>query len=171
MSIFLIEYILSLKITEWVSLLANLAVIIGVFFGVFQVFQYNRYIKSEHKKNLIEIFDYWRLSDDLNNLFYELQYNTFTFDLQKDLGGSDKEKNLDKLLENLIKLGITFEHKIITKEDLKLFEYEFNIIYYNEEVKKYIVTIIKSGNPTTALKSKIEQFKYLELIDKTINGS
>ena len=134
----------------------NIGIIVGIIIGLYQFTALVRTRKLEHCKIIISFFDYWHLDKQVNNLFYELEHNTFNFDLENDLG-QDKEKNLDKLLEIVIKIGIIYEHKFINKADLKCFTYEINTIYNNKSIKKYLNYLSSDEYNNENKKSKLKQ--------------
>lgn len=86
---------------------------------------------------IIRLYNDYINNEDMFEIYYQLEYGLFTYNPQQ-FHGSTTEKKLDKLLGHFSNIGRLFYQGIITEEDLEFFEYEFIIIYENEQIKSYL---------------------------------
>jgi hypothetical protein len=107
-----------------------------------------------------------RLHDnaELHDVYYELERDQFKFDLA--FLGSEKEKRLDKLLEEFDLLARLYKMNVLRVEDINLFWYQFLIVYQNKDVSAYInavnYTFERSGITLRALEAFREVGELLE---------
>lgn len=85
------------------------------------------------------------------DVYYKLEYSNFKYDI--NFHGSGTEKQLDKLLGHFSNIGRLYFSNILTRSDLKFLEYEFLIIYQNQNIKSYLL-FLDTGSKLVELTPK-----------------
>lgn len=132
---FTISDILTL-VADIVNLTLLVMAVIGIFLTRHQIKQSYDVQKATFFK---EIYLTLLREKNIRDAFYLVEKNKFIFD--KNMLGTQTEKNVDALLCFFDMVCRLYLGKMLTKQELYDFEYELTVIFNNSEIQKYLTHI------------------------------
>lgn len=119
--------------------LAWVATAVSAIIAVVQLYKRNKQKKFEYITSLRNEF---QNNKDMVDMFYEIDYETYKFDITK-FTGNETEKRLDLLLGFFTNIAYLKKFGIMDEEQLSFFQYEIHSINTNQEVQIYKRHLIK----------------------------
>lgn len=128
------------------DIIASLGVFVAVLLAWWQLRKANIQNRSQF---IIELLSLRTSDQDVLGLLYKIEYQDWKFDEQQFPLSKD-EQVLDKLLYFFEQVSILYEIGTITRNDLRLVEYDFLRVFTDEEVQKYFAFLDQTphGLPT-----------------------
>ena len=152
---------------ELIQTIANGATALTFVALFWQLWESNKQTKKsaiqKRSEYIIDLYDTFVDDTEMIDIYYKLEYSTFTYD--KNFHGSETEKKLDKLLGHFSNIGRLYCSGILTREDLKFLEYEFLVIYQNENIKAYLTFLDEWFK---AKKIKDKKFDYFRKVGRLL---
>jgi hypothetical protein len=125
---------------EIIQTIANVATACTFGAAAWQLWESNKQTRKsaiqKRSEYVIDLYNTFTNDKDMVKIYYKLEYSEFRYD--DNFHGSQTEKQLDKLLGHFSNIGRLFNLGILTREDLKFLEYEFLVIYQNENIQEYL---------------------------------
>ncbi|MEQ8955477.1 MAG: hypothetical protein RL120_15205 [Gammaproteobacteria bacterium] len=83
------------------------------------------------------------------DLLYQIEYGEWEF-IEEKFPHSKEERALDKLLYGFEQISVLYEMGTISRDDLRLIEYDFLRVFMSEEIQKYFSFLDRTphGLPT-----------------------
>jgi len=129
------QYImLGLPLTEILTLIGFLFTIIGLFFTGLQIRQNT---KLQRARFLIDIVELYFQDKDIRDVFYQIDYNRFSFDESTFVLG-DKEQAVDRLLYTLDAIGRIVELGALTPQEIDVLAFQILRVMDNKGIQDYL---------------------------------
>ncbi|MEO0075903.1 MAG: hypothetical protein ABIK31_07390 [candidate division WOR-3 bacterium] len=147
---------------EIIQTIANVATALTFGAAAWQLWESNKQTRKsaiqKRSEYVINLYNTFINDKDMVEIYYKLEYSEFRYD--DNFHGSQTEKQLDKLLGHFSNIGRLFNLGILTREDLKFFEYEFLVIYQNKNIQAYLRFL---DNWFKLRQINIKKFEYFRL--------
>lgn len=125
---------------ETIQTIANVATAMTFAAAAWQLWESNQQVKQsaiqKRSEYVIDLYNTFINDKEMISIYYDIEYNKFLY--ANTFHGSILEKQLDKLLGHFSNIGRLYLLGILTKDDLRFFEYEFLVIHGNKNVQAYL---------------------------------
>lgn len=154
-----------------VQVIANGATALTFFAAAYQLYESNRHLKKSNLQKRSEyvanLYNTYINDKDMFDIYYKIEYGEFEYN--GDFAQSTTERQVDKLLGHFSDIGRLFQLGILTKEDMKFFEYEFLVIYNDKGIQNYLSFLDRWLKSRKIKTPKFEYFRSTAKLLKTEN--
>lgn len=122
----------SITIGDIINMALLFLTILSLIFTAIQLAQTKKINRASLVKEL-----YWTFYDDdeIREVFYIIEWSNYKDDIEVD----GYEQKVDKMLSFFEVVCSMYYRKILTKSDMKTFNYEMNRVYAHSKVQEYLV--------------------------------
>jgi hypothetical protein len=126
--------------------------------GLYLAFRQGRKSDTQRRAELVaSTLRYFAEDKDIQSAYYALEYGEFNYDA--DFHGSERERNVDKLLRHFSNTALAWRAGLLEKEDIRPLQYYVLRVLRNPGIKEYLSVIDRLAG-----ESRLGEHPYMALV-------